>query len=126
MTDPRQRTGAHANDVDPSDTADSNTQPEVESTPAAPSGPFPDWTVRRAAARSFVKRADRPELEVWAMLQHDRGDTGWYAILRANHDEAMLAQRQASWAISDALDWTAQSLRPSFAQLQERRGVVPR
>ncbi len=87
---------------------------------------WPDWNVRREAARAWVEQADRPSLEAWALRQHDRADCGWLAVLLANYDEQMVAHRQASWAIADCLDWTAQSRRPSFAELQRRRGVVSR
>jgi len=38
--------------------------------------------------------------------------------------ERLTAQREASYAISEALDWTAQSRRPSYAELLRRRSVI--
>jgi len=130
MTDPRDGSRARATNASPTTNTGTDTHQEAksdtDSTPAPPSTtePFPDWDARRAAAQAWVRQADRPELEVWALRQHDRADCGWLAVLVANRDETMVAQRQASWAISGALDWTAQSKRPSFAELRRRRAVV--
>lgn len=85
---------------------------------------WPDWDARREVARAWVKWAARAELEEWALRQHDRADCGWLGVLVANEGEALIAQREASHAISAAVDWTAASRRPSFAELQRRRGVV--
>jgi len=38
--------------------------------------------------------------------------------------ERLTAQREASYAVSAALDWGKQSGRPSFATLQRRRSVI--
>jgi len=38
--------------------------------------------------------------------------------------ERLTLQREASHAVSAALDWTKQAARPSFATLQRRRGVI--
>jgi len=43
---------------------------------------------------------------------------------RENHREFLIAQREASHAISAAVDWSAASRRPSHAELEQRRAVV--
>ncbi len=43
---------------------------------------------------------------------------------RQAETERLTTQREASHAVSTALDWTKQAGRPSFAVLQRRRGVI--
>jgi len=58
---------------------------------------------------------------------HDRcARAEWVWTDRARQDEEarLTAQREASHAISGALDWTAASRRPSHAELERRRAEV--
>jgi hypothetical protein len=82
------------------------------------------WQDRRAKFVTWMGTASRADLE-GACLQHfDRAEVSEWCAADEHHRADMLAQRQASYAISDALDWGAQSRRPSFAELQRRRGVA--
>jgi len=44
-------------------------------------------------------------------------------VAREDHREFLIAQREASHAISAAVDWSAASRRPSHAELERRRAV---
>lgn len=45
-------------------------------------------------------------------------------VAREDHRAFLVAQREASHAISAAADWTSASRRPSHAELERRRAVV--
>jgi Protein of unknown function (DUF2742) len=106
-----------------------------------------EWTVRRESVQAYCRSvldrighcpllgspqwrrlpADDPRrlgaVFAAALAYEDIASTReWWA--REQHRERLTAQREASHAISDAIDWGAQSRRPSHATLQRRRGVV--
>lgn len=81
-----------------------------------------DWTGRLDAVAAWLPTATRAAVETFALSQFVRGEGAW-ALARqsAAMDEAR-AQREASWAVSGALDWSAQARRPSHAEIAQRRG----
>jgi len=94
--------------------------PIVERARAA--GPLPElgsaeWT----AATDPVKLASA----LAALLAHvDAAAFGSLVAARDRRDAPGNALRQASHAVCEAVDWTAQSRRPSHAELVSRRAVV--
>ena len=106
-----------------------------------------EWTERREAVRAYcLPKLDRigqcPPLgsPQWrglpaddprllgavfaaALAYEDIASTReWW--VREQHRERLTAQRHASHAVSNALDWRAVSLNPSHATLARRRSVV--
>lgn len=65
-----------------------------------------DWQARREFVQCWIPLVDRPTLERFAQREFDRAECGWLGVLRAHSDPALIAQRQASHAVSAALDWT--------------------
>jgi len=68
---------------------------------------------------------------VHLLAVHDRcsrAEWAWTDRARQEEEARLTAQREASHAISAAIDWSAQSRRPSHAELERRRAevVVPR
>jgi hypothetical protein len=81
------------------------------------------WGGRRAEVLAWLPCAPRGKLEAFALENFDRAEVAAWRIDDEAERAYLLAQREASYAISAALDWSAQSRRPSFAELQRRRGV---
>jgi hypothetical protein len=81
------------------------------------------WTGRRAAIVAWLPTASRADLEAAFLRHFDRAEGAAYLIAEEYHRADCATQRQASHAIADALDWSAESRVPSFATLQVRRGV---
>ncbi len=106
-----------------------------------------EWTVRREAVRAYcLPKLDRigqcPPLgsPQWRGLPADdprllgavfaaalafediASAREWWE--REHHRERLTAQREASYAVSDALDWRAVSRNPSHATLARRRREV--
>lgn len=130
---PRQRSGGRASNATPDVNTETSAHHEPESTVDSTAAPlavtqtvsgWPDWDARRDAARAWVEQAGRPELEDWALRQHDRADCGWLAVLVRHEGEALIATREASYAVSAAISWSEASRRPSHAELERRRAVV--
>lgn len=65
---------------------------------------------------------DVDNLRTIALKQFDIRQGGYVLLRHTEMVEAARAQREASHAISAAVDWTAQSRRPTLATLRERRG----
>lgn len=84
----------------------------------------PDWPGRLTVVQEWLPTATRAALEQFALTQFNRAEIGWLATILANTDAELIAQRDASYAICEALDWTAESMRPSHAELVQRRAVV--
>ncbi len=82
------------------------------------------WTDRREHFMQWLPCASRPELEARALREFDRAESAAFCIAEGHRRDALQAQREASYAVSAALDWTAVSRRPSHSQLQRRRSVV--
>ncbi len=82
------------------------------------------WTDRREHFMQWLPCASRPELEARALREFDRAEGAAYLVAEQIERDRLLAQREASLAVSAALDWTRQSRRPSHAELVRRRGVI--
>ncbi len=82
------------------------------------------WTARREHFMQWLGCASRPELEARALREFDRAESAAFLIAEQIERDELKAQREASYAVSAALDWGQQSGRPSFATLQRRRSVV--
>lgn len=83
----------------------------------------PEWVAADAAAKSaaaYVAVLHYLDAAAMASLVGARDRR----VAREDHREFLIAQREASYAISAAVDWTAQSRRPSHAELERRRAVV--
>jgi len=89
---------------------------------ARASGPLPELgSAEWVAATDPVKRASA----FAALLAYlDAAAFGSLVAARDRRDAPGNALREASHAISAAVDWTAQSRRPSHAELVRRRAVV--
>jgi hypothetical protein len=147
---PRNGRGPDADNVEATATTKTSTrqdaQPDTESTPAASTV---EGVRRHEAARAYlnptVERArdagPLPELgsSQWveapdsvrlatcfaALLSYvDAATFASLVLARDQRDAPGDALRQASHAISAAVDWTAASRRPSHAELVRRRAVV--
>jgi len=80
--------------------------------------------VRRDQFTAWLPTATRPELEARAMREFDRAESASWCIAEERRRAELLAQRQASYAVSEALDWSAQSRRPSHTELERHRAVI--
>jgi len=86
--------------------------------------PLEYWSERREFVAAWLPHVDRARLEQFALRHFDRAESAAYLIAEEHRRADCAAQRQASWAIADALDWSAQSKHPTFAELERRRSVV--
>ena len=82
------------------------------------------WAARRAAVVKWLPNASREELEAFALRHHDRAESAAWCIAEEYDRADCAAQRQASHAIADSLDWSLVARRPSFAAIQRRRRGV--
>jgi len=82
------------------------------------------WTDRREHFMQWLPCASRPELEARALREFDRAESAAFCIGNERRGAELLAQRMASYAVCEAEDWNRQSMVPSFAELQRRRGEV--
>jgi len=82
------------------------------------------WTDRREHFMQWLPCASRPELEARALREFDRAESAAFCVANERRVAELLAQREASLAISAAVDWSRQAGRPSFAVLQRRRSVI--
>jgi len=83
-----------------------------------------EWAERRNAVTEWLPRAAREAVESFALRHFDRAESAAYLIAEQIERDRLLAQREASLAVSSALDWSAQSRQPSHAELVRRRSVV--
>ncbi len=83
-----------------------------------------EWAERRNAVTTWLPHATREAVEAFALRHFDRAESAAWCIAEEHRRADCAAQRQASWAIADALDWSAQSRQPSHAELVQRRSVV--
>jgi len=108
----------------------SGSRTDLEGTPAPPDHRGPAGAaaspsqVRRDQFAAWLPTASRPELEARAMREFDRSESGAFLIAEEHRRAELLAQREASYAVSEALDWSAQSRQPSHAELVRRRAVI--
>lgn len=73
---------------------------------------------------AWLPTATREAVEAFAWRHYQRAESAAWCIAEQHRRADLLAQRQASLAISAAIDWTAVSRRPSHAELQRRRSVL--
>ncbi len=83
-----------------------------------------EWTKRRDCVVAWLPHASREAVEVFALRHFDRAESAAFCIAEEHRRDRLLAQREASLAVSAAVDWTAASKRPSYAELTRRRAVV--
>lgn len=83
-----------------------------------------NYGARRDAVIAWLPVAPRAALERFALRSFDRAEIGQFVVATSLRDAELLAQREASHAISEAVDWSAVAMAPSHAELKRRRGVV--
>jgi len=83
-----------------------------------------EWAKRRNAVTEWLPHATREAVEAFALRHFDRAESAAYLIAEQIERDRLLAQREASYAVCEAEDWTRQAGRPSHAQLVRRRSVV--
>jgi len=83
-----------------------------------------EWAERRNAVTEWLPHASRGAVEAFALRHFDRAESAEFCIGEEHRRADCAAQRAASLAVSAALDWTAQSSRPSHAELVRRRSEV--
>lgn len=106
-------------DVDASGSGgDRNAQQEV------PTDTIDDFIARATAVAAWLPTATHDALMAFAWQHFQRAESGAWCVADGHRRDALTAQREASYAVSGAVGWTAQSRRPSFATLQRRRGVA--
>ncbi len=82
------------------------------------------WQDRANEVAAWLPTATREAVEAFAWRHYQRAEGAAWCIAEEHRRDRLLAQREASLAISAAVDWTRQSTVPSFAELQRRRGEV--
>ncbi len=104
---------------------DSATRLGASSTVDSSALPAPsEWAERRNAVTVWLPHATREAVEAFALRHFDRAESAAFCIAEEHRRDRLLAQREASLAVSAAVDWTAASKRPSYAELTRRRAVV--
>ncbi len=83
-----------------------------------------EWAERRNSVVAWLPHATREAVEAFALRHFDRAESAEFCIGEEHRRDRLLAQREASLAISAALDWSAVSRNPSHAELVRRRGEV--
>ncbi len=95
---------------------------DVES--SAPADTENYWQDRANEVAAWLPTATREAVEAFAWRHFQRAESAAWCIADGHRRDRLLAQREASLAISAALDWTAQSSRPSHFELVQRRSEV--
>jgi len=83
-----------------------------------------EWAVRRNAVVAWLPHATREAVEAFALRHFDRAESAEFCIGEEHRRADCAAQREASYAVCEAEDWTKQAARPSHAQLVRRRSVI--
>lgn len=83
-----------------------------------------EWTERRNSVVAWLPHATREAVEAFALRHFDRSESAAYLIAEQIERDQRIAERMASIEVSQALDWTKQARRPSYAELTRRRAVV--
>jgi len=83
-----------------------------------------EWAVRRNSVVAWLPHATREAVEAFALRHFDRAESAEFCIGEEHRRADCAAQREASYAVCEAEDWTAASRRPSHAELQRRRSVI--
>jgi len=82
------------------------------------------WQARRDAVTAWLPHATREAVEAFALREFDRAESAAFLIAEQIERDRLKTQREASLAVSAAIDWSAQSRQPSHAELVQRRSVV--
>jgi len=83
-----------------------------------------EWTERRNSVVAWLPHATREAVEAFALRHFDRAESAEFCIGEEHRRADCAAQREASYAVCEAEDWTKQAARPSHAQLVQRRSVI--
>ncbi len=83
-----------------------------------------EWTERRNSVVAWLPHATREAVEAFALRHFDRAESAAFLIAEQIERDQRIAERMASIEISQALDWSAQSRRPSHDELVRRRSAV--
>jgi len=83
-----------------------------------------DWSARAAYVAAWLPTASREAVEAFAWRHYQRAESAAWCIAEQHRRDDLTAERMASIEISQALDWSAQSRRPSHDELVRRRSVV--
>jgi len=83
-----------------------------------------EWAVRRNSVVAWLPHATREAVEAFALRHFDRAESAEFCIGEEHRRADCAAQREASYAVCEAEDWTKQAARPSHAQLVQRRSVI--
>jgi len=83
-----------------------------------------EWAERRNSVVAWLPHATREAVEAFAWRHFQRAESAAFLVAEQIERDRLKAQREASWAVSEALDWSAQSRQPSHAELVRRRSVV--
>ena len=86
--------------------------------------PLEYWTARAEAVAAWLPHATREALMAFAWREYQRAESAAYLVAEQIERDELKAQREASYAVCEAEDWTAASRRPCHAQLVARRSVV--
>jgi len=82
------------------------------------------WQARRDAVTAWLPHATREAVEAFALRHFDRAESAAFLIAEQAERDRLLALREASLAVSAAIDWSAQSRLPSWSELVRRRSVI--
>ena len=83
-----------------------------------------EWAERRNSVVAWLPHATRDAVEAFALRHFDRAESAAFLVAEQIECDQRIAERMASIEISQALDWTAQSSRPTAAELVRRRSEV--
>ncbi len=83
-----------------------------------------EWAVRRNSVVAWLPHTTREAVEAFALRHFDRAESAEFCIGEEHRRADCAAQREASYAVCEAEDWTKQAVRPSHAQLVRRRSVI--
>ena len=83
-----------------------------------------EWAERRNSVVAWLPHATREAVEAFALRHFDRAESAEFCIGEEHRRADCAAQREASYAVCEAEDWTKQAARPSHAQLVQRRSVI--
>jgi len=95
---------------------------DVES--SAPADTENYWQDRANEVSAWLPTATRETVEAFAWRHYQRAESAAYLIAEGHRRDALQAQREASYAVSAAIDWAAVGRRPSHDELVRRRSVV--
>ncbi len=83
-----------------------------------------EWAERRNSVVAWLPHATRDAVEAFALRHFDRAESAEFCIGEEHRRADCAAQREASYAVCEAENWTAASKRASYAELTRRRAVV--